>query len=80
MLDTETVVIPRNTWELAQIEIHNLRQLVGVVLIHCQLAQRGGEGFEQAVCQSLNAIRNQRATQYEAFRSQFASTSVESVR
>ena len=79
MPDTRTVAIPRATWDLAQIEIHNLRQLVGVVLMNCQLAQRDTQSFEEAVSRSLAAITDQHATQYEAFRRQFGSTSRETV-
>ena len=70
----EPVAIPRHTWELSQIEIHNLRQLVGVVLINCQLAQRGTLTDADAVRRSLSAIITQQASQFEAFRILFAST------
>jgi hypothetical protein len=70
----EPVSIPRHTWELSQIESHHLRQLVGVVLINCQLAQRGTIANAAAVEHSLHAIIAQQATQREAFRTLFGST------
>ena len=71
---TEPVAIPRHTWKLSQIETHTLRQLVGVVLINCQLAQRGTLTDAEAVQRCLEAIVTQQTAQYEAFRTLFAST------
>jgi hypothetical protein len=71
---SEPVAIPRHTWELSQLEIHNLRQLVGVVLINCQLAQRGTLTEAEAVRRSVSAIATQQASQHEAFRILFGST------
>ena len=73
VLDSRDVAIPQATWELAQIEIHNLRQLVGVVRINCQLAQRNTLTCEEAVQRNLKAIADQQATQFQAFRNVFAS-------
>ena len=53
--------------------------LVGVVLVNCQLAEHDTQSFEEAVSRSLAAITDEHATQYEAFRRQFGSTSRETV-
>jgi hypothetical protein len=72
MQNSDHLAVPRRTWELEQIEIHNLRQLIGVVQINCQLAERRTLTYEDAARRNLAAIQNQQMRQYEAFIKMFA--------